>query len=504
MARRVARRQHETPSREDQLRAFLQANAGKLHELRAQVLRAQAEQSLAHFIRQAWHVVEPATPYSHNWHIDAICEHLQAVTRGDIRRLVINMPPRHMKSLAAAVFWPCWAWTTRPETRWLFASYAQSLSVRDSLKCRRLIRSDWYQRNWGRVFELVSDQNAKVRFENDRTGYRLATSVDGTATGEGGSVVVVDDPHSVREADSDAVREATLEWWDQVMSTRLNDPKRGALVVIMQRVHERDLSGHVLEQGGYIHLKLPAEWEGETHYSTASPTPHLSVRDPRDSYGDLLWPERVGREELDELKTRLGTYGTAGQLQQRPAPEEGGIFNKNWWQRYDAPPLRFDRIVSSWDTAVAVGQENAFTVGQVWGETINGIYLLDQYRARVEFPDLLAAIKAQHLQWHAHAVLVEDKSSGASAVQSLRRETLLPILPVKTGMRDKVVRARAVSPLVESGKVYVPNKARWLDEWWTEVHNFPNSAFADQVDAMTQALEYLTQSRGLTTGMDLS
>ena len=223
---------------------------------------AQAEAHLGDFIRQAWHVLEPATPYIHGWHIDAMCEHLEAVTRGWIRNLLINVPPRHMKSLAVSVFWPCWEWTQHPERRWLYASYAQSLSIRDSLKCRRLIESDWYQAHWGQVFQLRGDQNQKMRWENDKTGYRLASSVGGSLTGEGGDRLVADDPHNIQQRESDTIREGVLQWWDEVMSTRLNDPKTGAKVLVMQRLHERDLSGHVLEQGGWEHLCLPAEYEG--------------------------------------------------------------------------------------------------------------------------------------------------------------------------------------------------------------------------------------------------
>jgi len=208
-------------------------------------------------------VVEPATDYKDGWHIKAICDHLQAVTDGRIRDLLINVPPRHMKSLCVSVFWPTWVWTRKPGVRWLFVSYAQRLSTRDSLKRRRLIQSPWYQKNWGPLYRLTGDQNEKTRFENSATGYCLATSVDGTNTGEGADVIVCDDPHNVRERESEVQRENVTTWWDEVMSTRLNDPNTGARVIVMQRVHEGDLSGHVLNKGGWDHLCLPAEYEGE-------------------------------------------------------------------------------------------------------------------------------------------------------------------------------------------------------------------------------------------------
>jgi predicted phage terminase large subunit-like protein len=274
-------------------------------------------------------VLEPATPFVAGWHLDAICEHLESVSRGEIRNLLINVPPRHMKSLAVCVFWPAWEWISHPERRWLFASYALSLSERDSLKCRRLIESPWYQQHWGNRFQLCGDQNTKLRYENDKTGHRIASSVDGSATGEGGDRVVVDDPHNVIDRESDAERARTLIWWDETMSTRLNDPKNGAKVIVMQRIHEKDLSGHVLAQGGYDHLCLPAEFEPSRRCVTRIPW-----HDPRQQQNDLLWLPRIGPAELAEYKTRLGPEGYAGQFQQRPAPAGGARFKAEWFRYF--------------------------------------------------------------------------------------------------------------------------------------------------------------------------
>ena len=240
---------------------------------------------LRDYIRQAWHVVEPATEFVPNWHIDAIADHLEAVTRGEILRLLINIAPRSIKSLSVSVFWPTQVWTFNPAFRWLFGSYAQGLSTRDSVKSRRIIDSPWYQERWGGKFQLTTDQNQKMRYENDRTGYRISTSVDGSATGEGGDAVVCDDPHNIREAHSEKSREAVIDWWDQVMSTRLNDPKTGRRVIIMQRVHENDLSGHVLKDKGYVHLCLPTEFDPKRRCSTST-----GWSDPRTQPGGLTEP----------------------------------------------------------------------------------------------------------------------------------------------------------------------------------------------------------------------
>src|ERR1700688_880306 len=286
--------------------------------LRDEIDREMAMRSLGEFVRQAWPIAEPSTPFVPGFHINAIIEHLEAVTRGEIRNLLINVPPRHMKSLLVSVFWPAWEWIRWPERRWLYSSYGAQLSIRDSVKCRRLIESPWYQHRWRDRFALTTDQNTKGRFDNDRSGYRLSTSVGGAATGEGGDRIVCDDPHNVQEAESDSVRKGTNDWFDVVMSTRVNDPKTAAKVVVMQRCHQQDLSGHLLEQGGWEHLCLPAEYESSRR------TTSIGWSDPRSTAGELLWPERFGPEEIESLKHSMGSYATAGQLQQRPSPAEGG------------------------------------------------------------------------------------------------------------------------------------------------------------------------------------
>jgi hypothetical protein len=264
-------------------------DGGARPNVRAKVERELATRSLREFVRQAWHVVEPATVFVSGWHIDAIVEHLEAVSRGEIPNLLINVPPRHMKSLLVSVFWPAWEWTRWPERRWLYSSYAATLSIRYSVNCRRLIESPWYQARWGHVFRLTGDQNAKTRFDNNRSGYRLSTSVGGSATGEGGDRIVCDDPHKVDEVESDAVRKGTIGWYDVVMSTRLNDPKTSAMEVVMQRCHQQDLSGHLLEKCNWEHRCLPAEYEGR---SRATSIVFVDQRQYPGELGRPLWQER--------------------------------------------------------------------------------------------------------------------------------------------------------------------------------------------------------------------
>jgi predicted phage terminase large subunit-like protein len=469
--------------------------------------RELATRHLREFVRQAWQVLEPTTVFVPGWHLDAICEHLEAITFGQIRNLLITVPPRHMKSLTVSIFWLCWEWIRWPERRWLFSSYAETLSIRDSVQCRRLIQSPWYRLNWGDRFTLTSDQNEKRRFENNRSGYRIASSVGGSNTGEGGDRVVVDDPHNVNDAESDPVRQAVLTWWDTVMSTRLNDPKTGAKVIVMQRVHEQDLGGHVLERGGYEQLCLPAEYEGNRRKTV------IGWSDPREQIGELLWPERFGRPEIDDLKLALGSYASAGQLQQRPSPAEGGLIKRYWWRFWQPrgaalPPVmvrrpdnsigaviptvlpeNFDATIQSWDCAFKDLKSSDYVVGQVWARKSADKFLLDQVRGQMDCPATMEAIRRLTAKWpRAHTKLIEDKANGSAVIQVLRHE--LPGMVAVEPSGGKIARASAVSPQIESGNIYLPHPAiaPWIDGFIEECAAFPNGRHDDQVDAMSQAL----------------
>jgi len=286
--------------------------------------RLDAEDSLGAFVRQGWHILEPPSrPFVGGWHIDAICEHLEAVTAGQILRLLINIPPGAMKSLTCNVFWPAWEWGPRnlPHNRYVGASYSEALTIRDNLRCRRLIESEWYRVKWGDRFELTGDQNSKIKFETDRTGWKIATSVGGLGTGERGDRFVIDDPHNVKDGESEARRASTILWFNEVVPTRLNDPGKSAIVVIMQRVHERDVSGEILARElGYEHLMLPMEFEPDRACRT-----RIGFADPRTKEGDLLWPERMPAEIVARDKLVMGDYAVAGQFQQRPSPRGGPV-----------------------------------------------------------------------------------------------------------------------------------------------------------------------------------
>jgi predicted phage terminase large subunit-like protein len=473
--------------------------------------RRAASASLYEFVKQSWHVVEPGVNFIPSWHIESICEHLEAISSGELRKLLVNIPPRHSKSTIVSVMFPMWEWQVQPEEKYLCASYSGTLSIRDNLKARRLVQSPWYQERWGHLFTLAGDQNAKQRFENDKTGYRLATSVGGTATGEGGSRLLLDDPHSAQEAQSDVMRASALEWFDMVWSTRLNDPKRDAMITIMQRLHEKDISGHILEDiGGWEHLMIPAEWDGVRRKTV------LGTYDPRKNKGELICSERFGEKEIIELKQLLGVYGTAGQLQQDPQPSEGNILKtkciKLW--PHDKGLPQFEYILQSYDCAFTektTGDPTACSVYAIFTHEGNrNVMVIDAWDEHLSYPDLRTkAIRDWQTEYGGPSkkdafnrarrpdrVLVEAKASGQSLLQDLRLANV-PAIGYNPGNADKVSRAHQAAPTLELGHVWVPESGKnpgqpvsWVLPFIKQLEKFPVAEHDDYVDTFTQAIIY--------------
>lgn len=455
--------------------------------------KEQATRSLAEFHRQAWSVFDPAQ-YKHNWHIDCICEHLEAVTRGEIDKLLINMPPRHSKSSIIGVSWPAWVWTqgvlTRdgidlptcgPMAQFLYLSYAQSLSTRDNVKTRQLIDSEWYQSNWGDGFKFKSDQNQKTKFENTKNGYRMASSIGGIATGEGGSVIVLDDPHNVKQTESEKVRDEAVRVFREVLPSRLNDPAHGAFVVVMQRIHEQDISGEILKNDlGYTHVCLPAEYE-QGH-------PFLFMGDLRKNEGELLWAEHYGQAQIKALKKGLTERAVAGQLQQRPSLAEGTYFKREWFRWYDEAPQHL-RIYGASDYAVT-DKGGDYTVHVVVGiDPDDNIYILDVWRDQASsnvwveaFIDL--ALTHKPLVWAEEKGQI-IKSLGPYISKRMRERKAYMRREQFASVADKPTRCRAFQARAEGGRVYLPVEAPWVDELMNELLMFPAGAYDDQVDALS-------------------
>jgi predicted phage terminase large subunit-like protein len=497
-----------------------------------EVDRADCEDSLYTFLQYGWQYLDP-TPFTPGWPIEAIAEHLQAVCDGEIRRLLINIPPRCSKSTLTSVAFPAWVWTQRnisptsgAGVQFLHASYAQSLSLRDSVKCRRLIESPWYQRLWGARFNLMGDQNTKTRFDNSAGGSRLSTSVGSALTGEGGSIIVCDDPNSAQEAFSEATIEATKEWWDGALSTRLNDPRTGAFVVIQQRLGEEDLTGHILSKDAdnWTHLCLPMRYEPERSFVTS-----IGWQDPRTEPGELLWPERFGEEEVATLERQMGKWTAAGQLQQRPEPKGGGVIKTEDWQLWteDAyPPV--DYVIASLDTAYTTKTENDYSAITVWGvfsgdvvaqaaKTEAGgsversysqqhprVMLMSAWAERLELHNLVTKVADTCRRMRVDKLIIENKAAGHSVAQELRRlfaHEDWGVQLVDPKSQDKLARLYSVQHLFAEGMVFAPDRS-WADRVITQVAGFPKGKHDDLVDTVSMALRHLRDLGLLTRGAE--
>jgi len=471
-----------------------------------EILTLGCQNDLETFVEFAWPTVVRAAKFQNNWHIGAICEHLTALYKLDFKNLLINVPPRFGKSVISSVMFPAWLWLQDPKLRMLYSSYSQPLATRDSLYTRQLIQSPWYQGQWADRFTIAGDQNEKMRFENTDKGYRLATSVAGANTGEGGDLIVCDDPHNVAEAESDLKREEAVRWWNEVMSTRGNDPRTARRVVIAQRAHFADLSQDILDKGEYVHLNLAMEFEkGAKLISVPSGVQWLPTEvDERVEDGELLWPARYDTAWVAAQKIAMGSYAYAAQFQQRPTPRTGGMFSRDKIV-IDTLPLElrlekgWDDAVWSWDMSFKDLADSDYVVGQCWIRKGGMFYLIHQTRARMAFSATKAAVRTTRAKFtRITRILVEDKANGTAVIDDLR--TTIPGLTPVEPMGGKESRASTVEPLWESGCIVLPMGAPWVEDFIQECAEFPRGAYDDQVDAMSQALVWLLNRYNMPGG----
>ena len=493
--------------------------------------KKRCEMSLAAFVRMAWHIIEPGQPYIHGWHIDFICSHLEAITDGVTfeedgsyyNRLLVNVPPGTMKSLLIGVFWPAWEWGPRnlPHMRYVCASHSQDLAIRDSLRMRRLVKSEWYQALWGDRVVLTSDQDAKAKFETTATGFRQACAFEGI-TGYRGDRVIIDDPHSVDDANSDAKRETATNLFKEAVTSRLNNPDKSAIVVVMQRLHERDVSGVILDSDmGYDHIMLPMRYDP----LRATPT-LLGYEDPRTERDELLFPQRFPQTVVDRDEAAMGPYATAGQYAQSPEPRGGGIIKDSWWQVWDRPEYPdIDFVVASLDTAYTKKAENDPSAMSVWGtfsgdgesqstrsvdrygrqiditrsyssEAIGPVpkaMMMYAWQDRLEFAELVEKTANTCRRMKVDVLLIENKAAGHSVAQELRKVfandgIVVNLYDPKT--LDKTSRLYAVQHIFSEGMVYAPTKD-WAEMVIRQVASFPRGAHDDLVDTVSMALSYL-------------
>lgn len=472
------------------------------------LLRAeQARRSLSKFVEYGWHVLNPIEPYVHNWHIDAIADHLEAVAVGHIKNLLVNIPPRHSKSTLATICFPAWIWASWPTLRFICASHSLSLSQSQSKLCRSLISSPWYQRAFGHVYRITSDNIGEI--SNDKMGYRIATSVGASIIGRGGNIVIVDDPHDPREGGSKAVIEAAVQWYDNVLSTRFEgDPKQGRRVLIMQRISDRDLSGHVLHQAGWETLILPMEFDPKRR-CFIKPT---NWKDPRTKKGELLDTHRFDQEWVDfwsgSNKTgknpknvgKLTSSAWSGQFQQDPVPEGGSIIKLQWLEDnyYKEAPMSIyeqaQRVIATFDMSFKDRATSDYTVMCVWGKIGPNIYLIDMVRARMAFVETRVAVKKLLFEYpKIGEKLVEDRANGPAIVSELKSmfPGFISVNPDNSSTKQE--RLEAISWIVEAGNLKLPDpdKNTWVRAVIEEITRFPASEFDDIVDNCTMALDRL-------------
>lgn len=460
----------------------------KSHQAAALLLeRREMRKSLSPFIRKAFASVDPGATYLHNWHIDLISEYLEACYKKEIKQLIINMPPRFMKSISVSVAFPAWLLGQDPSEQILCASYSDRLSMKHSVDTRMIIESAWYKALFPNV-KLARDQNEKSKFQTTMRGHRIATSVGGSVLGEGGNYIIGDDLMNPKMANSEAYRTTTNDWFDQGWSTRKNNPNTAVEILMMQRLAEDDTTGHALQEGGWEHLIIPQEAEGKT--KVYFPSGRIILRED----GELLHPERVDAEAIAKIKKRLGSYGYAGQHQQRPSPKGGGRIKMSWFPRYKELPKLWDEIVMSADTAQKPKEINDPSVIQVYGKKHEQWYLIHQWKDRVIYPDLKNMAIAMLNQWKPDAFLIEDKSSGSSLIQELKLVKKYPIIAIEPEA-DKVTRMDTQTPSLENGIISLPDPQFTDNDWQasieTNLMNFPNPKAWDELDSMSQFLKWL-------------
>ena len=460
--------------------------SGPTNSLSRAEYQALLRHDFAGFAQRAFYELNGRADFAPNWHVEVVAAKLAAVRAGDIRRLVVNLPPRHLKSHLASVAFPAWCLGRDPTCRLLCVSYAQDLADQLARDCRRILASGWYRALF--ATRLSAAKNAVQEFVTTDQGYRLAVAVGGALTGRGGDIIILDDPLKPEEALSRTQRQGVNEWFDHTLYSRLNDKGSSAIVLVMHRLHEDDLTAHVLAQEAWEVVRFPAIAETEEHHiaETVLGASHF-VR----HQGQAL---HTGREPLDllaHIRQTIGDYNFAGQYQQSPAPLGGGLVKRAWFRRYaaDQLPAPFDRIVQSWDTANKATELSDYSVCTSWGIAAKNLYLLDVLRRRMEYPELKRAVRAHYERFAADVVLIEDKASGTQLIQELIEEGLWAVTRYQPHA-DKIMRLHAQTATIENGFVYLPETAHWLADYLRELTLFPAGRYDDQVDSTAQALAW--------------
>jgi len=449
------------------------------------VIKALLRNDLVSFIAKTFQSVDGSQKYMHNWHIDLIANHLVRAYRGEIKRLIITLPPRNLKSVCASIAFPAWVLGQDPTKRIICASYSNDLSSKLARDCRTVLETDWYQKAFPKT-RLNKRKNAEDEFETTANGYRLATSVGGTLTGKGGSILIIDDPMKPQEALSSTKRKSVKQWYDSTLYSRLDDKRNDVIIVIMQRLHVDDLVPHLLEKEDWIHLNLPAI--AETPEKFELDDGRVFTR----NIGDILHPEREPIKVLEQAKSNLGSFLFNAQYQQNPLSESGNIIKWDWFKVYGEFP-HFesfeDNIVQSWDTAMKTHDGSDWSACTTWAVVGTHYFLIDVFREQLDFPSLKQKVIDLKAKFQANTILIEDKGSGTGLIQQLRSEGIIQPIAINP-VGSKTDRMTTQSATIEAGYVHIPDQVPWLDSFRNEILGFPFSKNDDQVDSVSQFLNW--------------
>ena len=450
-----------------------------------QLYDAMARADFGVFTARTMGTLEPGNPFEDNWHIQLIAKCLEEVRLGTRTRLMLNMPPRSMKSILVSVSFVAWVLGHDPTRRIMCLTYSKDVAHAQAKLFQRLMASDWVHRVFPDLRPRVP--NKLMEWETSQGGYRLAASIDGSVLGRGADIIILDDPNKGQEIYSKVARERVKQAYDHTISTRLNHPKKSAIVCVMQRLHADDLAGHMLEQEDWHEISIPAMALGRERWDLG----HGQFKVRR--AGELIQPERLGVEELEKFKRKMGRTAFEAQYQQQPAPDDGIIIKRAWLRFADVPPEQIDFTLISWDTASTLSEDADWSVGTVWALSGNEIHLLHVERVKLEVPDLRHRIEQMHGSWRADLTIIENADLGRGIVQDLRRTSPSCKPQLRTSRIEKLARMQARSVMFETGRVFLPREATWLSTYLEELLGFPNRRYDDQVDSTSQALDFIQQ-----------
>jgi predicted phage terminase large subunit-like protein len=455
------------------------------------------QKDLYAFTHRAFGELNGDKPFAPNWHLEVLCAKLQEVAEGRCKRLIINIPPRHLKSHTASIAFPAWVLGRDPTKQILCVSYTQELSEKLARECRKLMQSDLYRSTFST--RISEDRQAVADFETTEGGNRFSTSVNGVMTGRGADIIIIDDPIKADDAASDLRRTNVNEWYDNTLRSRLNNQETGAIIIVMQRLHTDDLVGHVRECEDWDLVCFPAIATHDEEFVVDTLFGRRSIQRKKNS---ILQPALTSAETLDLLRNVMTSYNFAAQYQQDPQPPEGNLIKRAWLKTYKGGdrPANFDKVVQSWDTANTASESADYSVCTTWGVIGRYLYLLDVFRRRMEFPELTRMVRHLADSWKADLVLVEDKASGTQLIQQMQADRFTKVKAAPKQDGDKYMRAYVQTSNIESGYLLVPADAPWLDTYIAELTSFPNSKYADQVDSTVNMLAWITEKAAKPLG----